>query len=204
MVCSRVERRLNFAETADDDFIGIQTYTRLPLELPRIAALPSRLVLRSRRLTEALLLPAMRRMAKGLEATHAANATRDVRRTLMGYEWAPDAVATTARRAAALYPGKPLLVTEHGVGTHDDEERIEYLTAGVAAIQSLIHDGIPIAGYFHWSLLDNWEWWHGYRPTFGLVAVDRQTLERTIKPSARRYGDLVREFGKTQRGRPSA
>lgn len=56
----------------------------------------------------------------------------------------------------------------------------------------LIGDGLPITGYVHWSLLDNFEWWDGYGPKYGLVAVDRSTQERVVKPSAHWYGDVAR------------
>jgi beta-glucosidase len=51
--------------------------------------------------------------------------------------------------------------------------------------------GYQISGYIHWSLLDNYEWWHGYRPKFGLIAVDRTTQQRTPKASARWYGAVA-------------
>jgi beta-glucosidase len=55
----------------------------------------------------------------------------------------------------------------------------------------MLDDGLPVSGYVYWSLLDNYEWRHGYRPTFGLVAVDRTTQERTVKASARWYGGVA-------------
>lgn len=181
-----------FAETAGDDFIGVQTYTRVGIDLPRVAAGPLRLLLRSRRLTQALVLPPLRRMASDIESAAGVVVADGARRTQMGYAWAPDAVASTTRRVAALFPGKELLITEHGIGTEDDAERIEFLEEGLRSVRGLLADGLPVRGYFHWSLLDNWEWREGYRPKFGLVAVDRQTQERTVKPSARWYGAVAR------------
>ena len=70
-------------------------------------------------------------------------------------------------------------------------ERIEYITAGLRSVARLRAEGLPVSGYFHWSLLDNFEWWDGYRPKFGLVAVDRSTQARTVKPSARFYGAVA-------------
>jgi beta-glucosidase len=58
-----------------------------------------------------------------------------------------------------------------------------------------MRDGIDVRGYTYWSALDNFEWSHGYRPTFGLIAVDRQTQKRTIKPSARWLGQVARAHG---------
>ena len=83
------------------------------------------------------------------------------------------------------------LITEHGLATEDEAERIEYIDAGLRSIQRMLGDGLTVSGYVYWSLLDNYEWWHGYRPTFGLVAVDRTTQERTVKGSARWYGGVA-------------
>ena len=109
----------------------------------------------------------------------------------MGWVWAPEAVEATARRVGGLFPGKELLITEHGVATDDDAERIEYIDAGLRSVHRMLADGLVVSGYVHWSLLDNYEWWHGYRPKFGLIAVDRTTQERTIKASARWYGGVA-------------
>jgi beta-glucosidase len=97
----------------------------------------------------------------------------------------------TARRVGGLFPGKELLITEHGLATDDDAERIEYIDAGLRSVHRMLGDGLAVSGYIHWSLLDNYEWRHGYRPRFGLIAVDRTTQERTVKPSARWYGRVA-------------
>ena len=179
-----------FAETSQDDFIGVQTYTRVEVDVPQLAQPLTAVVLRSRRLTEAVLLPLLRRSAR---ATEPAEGKRPDgrRRTQMGWLWAPEAVEVAARRLRGLFPGKELLITEHGLATENEAERVEYIDAGLRSVQRLIGDGLPVSGYVYWSLLDNYEWWHGYRPTFGLVAVDRTTLERTVKASARWYGGVA-------------
>jgi beta-glucosidase len=115
-----------------------------------------------------------------------------VRRTQMGYEFWPEAIAATLRRAATLHPGKDLVVTEHGVATGDDAERIEFIDRGLRAVHAATADGLPVRGYLYWSLLDNFEWTLGYRPTFGLIGVDRATMHRTVRPSARFLGDIAR------------
>jgi beta-glucosidase len=180
-----------FEGVEDDDFIGIQTYTRVHVEVPAPVVPLSRVLLKSRFLTERLLVSDMRRRAGRLGEARAAGGA-ELRKTAMGYEWAPGAVEPAARRVAKLFPGKELLVTEHGVATDDESERIEYIEEGLRAIGRLLADGLPVSGYIHWSLLDNWEWWDGFRPHFGLVAVDRTTQERTIKPSARWYGAVAK------------
>jgi beta-glucosidase len=114
-----------------------------------------------------------------------------LRTTLMGYEYWPQAVEHCARRAAAL-SGLPVLVTESGIATDDDDERIDYLSRALHGVRRCLDDGVDIRGYFVWSLLDNFEWSHGYRPTFGLYSVDHETFERRPKPSAAWFETVAR------------
>jgi len=86
----------------------------------------------------------------------------------------------------------PVYVTENGIGTEDDTRRIEYIKRALAGVQKCLADGVDVRGYVHWSLLDNFEWIFGYRPTFGLVAVNRDTQARTVKPSGRFLGEIAR------------
>ena len=88
--------------------------------------------------------------------------------------------------------GLPIYVTENGIATEDDAERIEYTTLHLEQVHAAIQRGRDVRGYFYWSLLDNFEWNEGYRPTFGLIAVDRSTKERTAKPSLAWYGSIAR------------
>jgi beta-glucosidase len=74
----------------------------------------------------------------------------------------------------------------------DDLQRVEYLRTHLSAVRRAIDDGIDVRGYFAWSLLDNFEWAHGYSKRFGLVHVDYGTQVRTPKASARFYADLAR------------
>jgi beta-glucosidase len=113
------------------------------------------------------------------------------RMTLMGYEFYPEALEACLRRAWEVTK-IPLLVTENGIGTSDDSERIEYVERALRGVQRCLADGIDVRGYLYWSLLDNFEWSYGYGPTFGLVAVDRTTQERQVKDSARWLGEVAR------------
>jgi beta-glucosidase len=115
-----------------------------------------------------------------------------VRLTQMGYEFWPEALAATIRRAWAVTRGVPILVTENGIGTTDDRERIEFVSRALPGVLDCLAEGIDVRGYVYWSLLDNFEWIFGYRPTFGLVAVDRETQRRAPKPSARWLGAIAR------------
>jgi beta-glucosidase len=111
--------------------------------------------------------------------------------TQMGYEFWPEALEPCLRYAASR-TRVPIYVTESGIATNDDERRIEYIHRSLEGVQSCLAGGIDIRGYVHWSLLDNFEWIFGYRPKFGLVAVDRATQRRTVKPSARYLGEIAR------------
>jgi beta-glucosidase len=111
--------------------------------------------------------------------------------TQMGYEYWPQGVEYCARRAAAM-TGLPVLLTESGIATDDDAERITYLAEVLRGVKRALDDGVDIRGYFVWSLLDNFEWSHGFRPKFGLHSVDRQTFVRQPKPSASWYGAVAR------------
>ncbi len=112
--------------------------------------------------------------------------------TQMGYEFWPEALEATVRRAWEVTGGIPVYVTENGIGTDDDAGRIEYVTRALNGLGRCLDDGIDVRGYFLWSLLDNFEWVLGYRPTFGLVEVDRATFERRPKPSAAWLGGVAR------------
>jgi beta-glucosidase len=86
----------------------------------------------------------------------------------------------------------PVFVTEHGVAMADDSLRAAFIPTALAGLQDAIADGVPVIGYTHWSLLDNFEWIFGYEPRFGLHSVDPNTFERTAKPSASVYAAIVR------------
>jgi beta-glucosidase len=113
--------------------------------------------------------------------------------TAMFYEYWPDALAATIRRAWHYIGGRvPIVVTENGIGTDDDEQRIDYVRKALGGVLDCLADGIDVRGYTYWSLLDNFEWVLGYKPRFGLVSVDRSTFERTPKPSAQWYAGVAR------------
>lgn len=112
--------------------------------------------------------------------------------TQMGYEVWPEALEATIRRASEKTGGLPVYVTENGIGTDDDALRIDYVKRALAGVGRCLADGIDVRGYYYWSLLDNFEWVLGYGPTFGLVAVDRQSFQRSPKPSAVWLGGVAR------------
>ncbi|MDX3246836.1 glycoside hydrolase family 1 protein [Streptomyces sp. ME18-1-4] len=114
-----------------------------------------------------------------------------VERTLIGWEFYPQAVGHALRHTAEIIGDVPLIVTENGIATDDDTRRIDYTTGALREVAAALEDGLDIHGYLHWSALDNYEW-GSYKPTFGLIAVDPDTFERTPKPSAAWLGDLGR------------
>lgn len=114
-----------------------------------------------------------------------------VERTLTGWEYYPEALGQALRHTHQVTGGLPMLVTENGIATADDDRRIDYTTGALSGLGQAIEDGCDVRGYLHWSLLDNYEW-GSYAPTFGLIAVDRGTFVRTPKPSLAWLGGLAR------------
>ncbi|MGW3113376.1 GH1 family beta-glucosidase [Streptomyces sp. NPDC001091] len=131
--------------------------------------------------------------------------TRSVRREGVprtGMDWEIDAsgIETLLLRLTEEYGARKLYVTENGSsfpdlvgpdGTVDDPERRDYLETHLAACASAARKGVPLAGYFAWSLLDNFEWAYGYAKRFGLFHVDYATQARTMKASGRRYAEII-------------
>ena len=111
--------------------------------------------------------------------------------TQMSYEFYPEALENVIRKVHEEFSGD-LIVTENGVAVSDDERRVAFLDRALAGVESCIADGIPVKGYCYWSLMDNFEWQKGYSMTFGLIAVDRTTLERQPKPSLTHLGGYAR------------
>ena len=144
------------AVSADDDFVGVQTYSRTRIgpegQLPPPDGSPT---------------------------------------MQTGWEVYPAALGHTVRLAAE-HAGVPVLVTENGMATDDDEARITYTRAALEGLAECLADGIDVRGYLHWTLLDNFEWNAGFSKTFGLIAVDRADFARTVKPSARWLGQVAR------------
>lgn len=141
----------------EDDFIGIQNYTRTvmgkdgPLSPPKDAAL-----------------------------------------TQMGYEIYPQALESVIRKVYEELK-IPIIVTENGIATSDDDARCRFIELALQGVDRCILEGIPVLGYTYWSLLDNYEWQKGYGMTFGLIAVDRSDMRRTKKRSLYALGEIARK-----------
>lgn len=130
-------------------------------------------------------------------------------RTAMGWEVYPDGLYDTLQRVHHISPGIKMYVTENGAAFPDtvsadghvhDPDRIAYLEQHVAQVKRAMDDGMSIAGYFVWSLLDNFEWTEGYRPRFGIVYVDFETQRRIVKDSGWWYANLIRSASRTREG----
>jgi len=100
------------------------------------------------------------------------------------WESYPQGLTHLLVEATRRYPGKPIRITENGVADAADTKRPDYLRSHLLAVADAIEQGAPVQGYCHWSLLDNFEWVHGFGPRFGLYEVDYQTYERKPRPSA--------------------
>ena len=140
----------------DDDFLGVQNYTRTQYGPQGQLPCP-----------------------EGAELTQ------------MDYEFYPEALEQVIRRVHEDFKGN-LIVTENGVAVSDDSRRVEFIRRALQGVENCLRDGIPVKGYCHWSLMDNFEWQKGYSMTFGLIAVDRETQKRTPKPSLAFLGSFAR------------
>ena len=109
-----------------------------------------------------------------------------------GWEIAPASFAALLGDAGRL--GLPVLVTENGLADGADALRPAFLKSHFAALAEAEAAGVPVAGYLHWSLLDNFEWLDGYGPKFGLFAVDPETFERRPRPSAAVFREIGKSF----------
>jgi beta-glucosidase len=124
--------------------------------------------------------------------------TDGVARTDAGTPIVPHALTDLLVRVRDDYDAPPIMITENGgvfpEPVHDDR-RIEFIRDHVLALQDAIDRGVPVLGYCHWSLMDNFEWKLGYAQRFGLVHVDYDTQQRTVKDSGRYYGSIAARNG---------
>jgi beta-glucosidase len=134
---------------------------------------------------------------------HVRFVTRGVPVTEMNWEIDAPGLVETLRRVHDQYPELPLYVTENGSafldevvdGQVDDPQRLAYFDSHLRACARAIRAGVPLKGYFAWSLMDNFEWAWGYTKRFGLIHIDYETQRRTVKSSGRWYADVIRRNG---------
>jgi len=127
-----------------------------------------------------------------------------IEKTEMGWDVVPQGLRRVLGYIAGAWPVKALYVTENGAAYPDrqvrdgrviDADRVAYYRGHLGACRQAIADGVPLRGYFAWSLLDNFEWAHGYDKLFGLVSVDPKTMERRPKDSYYFYRDAIAGYG---------
>lgn len=167
------------AMVAIPDFIGIQNYTREVVK-------------------HSWFTPYM-------QATLVGAPKRKVPHTLMKWEIFPEGIYLLLKKFSSYKAIKSIIVTENGAafpdqvidGTVHDEQRRDYLDKYIAQVIRAKQEGVPVDGYFVWSLTDNFEWAEGYYPRFGLIHIDYTTQRRIIKSSALHYRQLIRstKFG---------
>ena len=121
--------------------------------------------------------------------------------TQTGWEIHPEGFEGCLRLAARS--GRPVLVTENGIATGDDRVRRDFLRSHTLVLAHARASGVPVSGYFYWSLLDNFEWLDGLRPRFGLYEVDYVTFGRRRRPSADLFAELGRRFTREAGARSS-
>ncbi len=111
-----------------------------------------------------------------------------------GWYMEPGGLYPLLLRAHKLY-GKPIMVTENGVADARDQYRRWWIEETILSMERALSEGIKVSGYFHWSLLDNFEWGMGWWPKFGLVAVDREHgMKRTVRLSAQWFADYLKKL----------
>lgn len=124
----------------------------------------------------------------------------DAEHTAMDWEIYPDGLYELLHRINEQYTNKPLYITENGAAFSDelndegkvnDQDRIDYLKQHFKVAQQAISEGIPLKGYYVWSLMDNFEWAYGYNKRFGLIYINYETKERTLKESAYWYQRVI-------------
>ena len=143
----------------DDDFFGLQNYTRSIIGPDGILPVP-----------------------EGAKTTQ------------MEYENYPEGLENVIRRVAKEFKENgvdmPIMVTENGIATADDAERVEFIKTALNGVKNCVNDGITVLGYMYWSLLDNFEWQKGYSMTFGLIEVERGNMKRKPKESLKVLGKI--------------
>ncbi len=113
----------------------------------------------------------------------------------MGWELHPESIYYVLKNLKRY--NKPVYITENGVADRKDYFRGWYIENVVRAVHRAIEEGVDVRGYLHWALTDNFEWNSGFWPRFGLVEINYKTFERTVRPSATAYSEIIKQNGVT-------
>jgi beta-glucosidase len=111
----------------------------------------------------------------------------------MGWDMSPADLEHALERLHTRY-NLPIIITENGCADSSDKKRQWWLTHTIMALQRAIAAGVDVRGYLHWSLIDNFEWDKGKWPRFGLIEVNYDTMERSVRPSGKRYGAFIKKM----------
>ena len=117
----------------------------------------------------------------------------DIKLSDLHWDLHPADIQYTLERLHAKYK-LPIIITENGLADGEDSQRQWWITQTLIGMQKAIANGVKLQGYLHWSLIDNFEWAYGKWPRFGLAAVDYATGERTLRPSARWFGRVIKNL----------
>ena len=169
----------------DDDFIGLQTYTIVRFPKNIFLKVFNALLLNIEPIRK-YILPRIIQIFAGRNGA----ITSETRITKMGYEYRPEAVLYNLKRLNKIYPDKDIFITENGIATDNDDERIEFVTTVLKDVHNFQSEHKNVIGYLYWSLLDNFEWDLGYQMNFGLVEVNKETYERVPHRSASWFGNI--------------
>ncbi len=112
--------------------------------------------------------------------------------TDMGWEIYPEGLYRVLKLVSS-YTSKPIYITENGIADDSDKKRAKFIEDHLLVLSKAIADGMNIKGYFYWSLIDNFEWAHGFEKRFGLYRVDYATQKRTLREGSRKYPEIIRK-----------
>lgn len=116
----------------------------------------------------------------------------------LGWEVYPEGLYRVCKTCFEKYPF-PIYITENGICDEEDKQRGKFIYDHLKVIKKLNDDGVPVERYYHWSLMDNFEWEFGLGPKFGIIEVDDVTHKRTIRESGQFYGDVSKAGGVTDK-----
>ncbi len=111
----------------------------------------------------------------------------------LGWYMEPYGIIDVLRMVSKKFNNKPIIILENGVADRNDAFRGWWIDETMKALCDARAEGINLIGYYHWSLLDNFEWAYGWWPNFGLVHVDRKTMKRTVRPSAKAWAKWLQD-----------
>ena len=174
-----------FFASDEDDFIGLQTYS-IKRTSPNIIYRSVAYILIKVPFLRNYLFPIFLDVFSGRNDYVPPSS----RITKMGYEYRPQAIKYNLKRIHDKFPDKDIFITENGIATDNDNERIEFVTSVLKDVHEYQQSNNRLIGYLYWSLLDNFEWDLGYNMNFGLVEVDKKTYKRNPHPSAHWYGKI--------------